>query len=142
MAQVNMGDNKIVILSRKARNWIFTLNNYTENNVAQILALKANPKLKILVFQEEIGENGTPHLQGVLAYENAVSFSSVKKILPRAHWEKCRSLKASLAYCSKEDTRNGKLYTHNYIPFNNGKRLTTEDILQEMLAQRLATLHE
>ncbi len=136
----NRGGNTIKFQGttpRKARNWCFTLNNYTVAEIAQIFDIKSNLNLKQFCFQEEKGEDGTPHLQGVLAFINAISFNSIKKLSPRAHWEKCKSLKASLAYCSKADTRNGEIFTHNYTVYNEGKPLTDLDIYKELLKQRI-----
>ncbi len=105
--------NTIIPLKRN-RNWCFTLNNYTKSDIAQLHKEKHDLSLKKFCFQEEKGENGIPHLQGVIAYSNAKSFSSMKKLLPKAHWEKCRNLKAALAYCSKDETRFGETFTYNY----------------------------
>ncbi len=98
----------------KTRNWFFTLNNYTKKDIGTIFDEQLKMNLKQYCFQEEIGENGTPHLQGVIAYNNAVHFSSMKKLLPRANWQSCKNLKKSLAYCCKEDTRSDKTWVFNY----------------------------
>lgn len=109
----------------KTRNWFFTLNNYTKMDIGTILNENTKKNLKQFCFQEEIGENGTRHLQGVLAYSNPISFNTMKKLLPRAHWKRTRNLKKALAYCCKEDTRAGQTWTYNYdIP-------TTEERMWE-----------
>lgn len=54
--------------------------------------------------QLEQGENGTPHIQGLLKTES-VRFSAVKKLLPRAHIEKARNTFALVQYVAKEETR-------------------------------------
>lgn len=91
----------------KARNWTFTLNNYTRVHIDNLLTLDC-----LYVFQEETGEKGTPHLQGLLVFKNAVSFNSVKRLIPTAHIEKCKNKNASIRYCSKEDSRTGGIYTN------------------------------
>ena len=61
------------------------------------------------VFQEEIGESGTPHLQGYLRFTTKKRPKSVfdnKKI----HWEICKKVSNAIAYCQKEDTRSGQVY--------------------------------
>lgn len=93
--------------SGKARCWTFTLNNYTEDEVNHIQGLDC-----LYVFQEETGEKGTKHLQGLLVYKNAISFASVKKKIIRAHIEKCKNKNASIRYCTKEESRTGMLYTN------------------------------
>lgn len=112
MAQVAQGkkapcNTKIQGARGKARNYCFTLNNYTPEEVKTLC--EGDYKY---VFQEETGESGTPHLQGILMFKNAVSFKSIKKLIPRGHIEKCKNKNASIRYCSKEDTRTGEIY-HN-----------------------------
>lgn len=64
-------------------------------------------KYRYIVFQpEEAPETGTQHLQGYVYYNNAVSFSRVKKLLPRAHIEKAKgSPEENITYCTKQDSR-------------------------------------
>ncbi len=65
-----------------------------------------------ICFQEEVGEEkNVAHLQGVIQFKEKKTLNAVKIILPKAHWEVCRSLHASIKYCSKKATRNGELYT-------------------------------
>ena len=55
----------------RARTWCFTLNNYTEEDSVSLSHNKWNDmEITKLVFQEEIGEKGTPHLQGVVQFKN------------------------------------------------------------------------
>lgn len=49
-----------------AKNWVFTLNNYLIDDVDRIKELVSEKKANYVVFQEEQGEEGTPHLQGRL----------------------------------------------------------------------------
>jgi len=100
----------------------FTLNNYTEQ---EYLALQNLP-VKWLIIGKELGENGTPHLQGAFVIGKQVAFSTVKTWpgLSRAHLEPMRGTpQDSLAYCSKQDLTPyiigtlpspGNAYTHNY----------------------------
>jgi hypothetical protein len=95
-----------------SKHWCFTLNNYNKEDIIEI---SSNSSIKRYVFQEETGENGTPHLQGYIEFIKKVRPISVIKYTT-IHWEKCRNIKASIAYCSKEDTRTGKIYTNIKIP--------------------------
>lgn len=85
---------------KKARGWCLTINTYSTDD---IISMKKSPA-KICCFQTEVGENGNPHIQGVLYYENARSFDSIKKEFPRAHIEPMRNLQASCQYCTKNET--------------------------------------
>ncbi len=118
----------------RSRNWFFTLNNYNDNEIDTIYNEIFKTNLVTLVFQEEKGENGTPHLQGCTAYKNARSFDSMKKLLPRANWSKVKNLKNALAYCCKDETRNGKVWLYNY---QRPKKWTDEELNKYMLNQFL-----
>lgn len=99
-----------------SKHWCFTLNNYTNDDVNELVAFGSDGSLfRQYVFQEETGENGTPHLQGYIEFgKKQRPFECINN--KRIHWEKCRSPKASIAYCSKEDTRTGSIYTNIRLP--------------------------
>lgn len=67
----------------RARSWVFTINNYDGVDVDAVDAVDAQYGL----YAYEVGEQGTPHLQGYLYFTNAKTMTSVKKKLPRAHLE-------------------------------------------------------
>jgi len=82
----------------KARSWCFTLNNYEASEEA---AIKQIP-CKYLLFGHERGEQGTPHLQGFISFDDARTFHNVASLLPRAHIEVAKSAAASIKYCKKD----------------------------------------
>ncbi len=85
-------------MAKRKRNFIFTLNNFTEKDIKLLLTQQHT------YFSEEIGESGTPHLQGFLMYDNARSFKQIQKLIPRAHIEIMRGTKQeNLNYCSKQE---------------------------------------
>lgn len=89
------------------KNWCFTWNNYSGLTDLGILETTFEYYCKRFVFQEEMGENGTKHVQGVIECKKKMRFSEFK--LPKQiHWEKTRNIEASLSYCCKEETRCGK----------------------------------
>ncbi len=92
--------------------YCFTLNNHDENILVSLSQGKfGNLQIEKLVCQEEIGENKTPHIQGVVKFKNQTEFSSVKKNMPKAHIENTKNIAASIKYCSKLDTRYGERIT-------------------------------
>lgn len=93
----------------RSRLWAFTLNNYS---ISDIVSIETNNNLYDYIFQEEKGLEGTPHLQGMLCYKNAVTFNTVKKKIPKAHIEVGKNKMALIKYSSKNDTRVGKIYTN------------------------------
>lgn len=88
-------------LSLRSRKWCFTVNNYTEEEYDTITQALLGSKY---VIGKEVGANGTPHLQGYVEWNNPMSFSSMKKKLPRAHIEKAKGNRdQNIKYCSKEN---------------------------------------
>lgn len=81
----------------KVRNYTFTINNWTEEHVDTLSKIEC----KYIIYGKEVGESGTPHLQGTIVFKNAVAETSVRKKIP-GHIEKCIALHSSLEYCKKE----------------------------------------
>lgn len=86
-----------------AKNWCFTFNNYPEDVDEQLLGIEC----VYLVYQREHGGNGTPHLQGYVAFERKKTLSAVRRFIPAAHWEIARGTPVqNRDYCTKEETRD------------------------------------
>lgn len=70
------------------------------------------------VFGEEVGKEGTPHLQGCVSFKVKQRFTAVTKLFPGkgVHWEKMKmKWQANVRYCTKEANGNwAKL--HGNIP--------------------------
>jgi len=83
-----------------AKMWCFTLNNYNENDI-KILELAFNGSKYII--GKEVGESGTPHLQGYVNFNDKKRLTALKKIHDKVHWEKCKgSEEDNIKYCSKD----------------------------------------
>lgn len=80
----------------------FTLNNYTEDD---IIYLDATIKeyCKVAIVAKEIGESGTPHLQGYIEFKKKNRPMTVFKLNKKIHWENSRGTKIdNVNYCSKD----------------------------------------
>jgi len=90
----------------KSRDFVFTLNNYTEDDKRSLEQLPHNADY--LIYGEEIGEEGTHHLQGFIQYKHPISFRVCKNALgERFHIEKRRgTIQQAIDYCKKD----GKYY--------------------------------
>lgn len=91
----------------RTRNWFFTLNNYNIKDIYFFLAVWEEEKY---VFQEELSTTGTQHLQGVVHYKNARSFSCMKKLHGKTHWEPAKCLADAVSYCSDPKKRTGGIW--------------------------------
>lgn len=88
------------------RNFCFTLNNYTEEEEAD-LAETINNVADYLIFGRERGVNGTAHLQGYMELKKNTRFTTLKKMWPRMHIESRRGTQQqAIAYCMKEGDYN------------------------------------
>lgn len=81
------------------RSWCFTLNNYHDDDLHNMESWM----IKRLVCGAEIGESGTPHIQGYVTFTRGMRLYNCKKLLPSAHWEVARAIDAE-NYCMKEGT--------------------------------------
>ena len=82
--------------------WCFTLNNYTDDEYSSIMLLFRD-KAKLYIIGDEIGECGTPHLQGYVEFKSKLRPLSLFDF-KRIHWEKCKgSREDNINYCSKQN---------------------------------------
>lgn len=89
------------------RGWVFTLNNYTEEDIQKIdnLINIPRPQISYLIYGKEIAPTtNTPHLQGYIHFKNQQTFSTVKRHMKKeTHIEPQRGTnKQAIDYC-KED---------------------------------------
>lgn len=66
------------------RVWDFTINNPTDHDITIIKSWAVH--CPVLVVTHEVGDKGTPHLQGRVHFKTARRFAAVKKEFPKAHW--------------------------------------------------------
>lgn len=84
-----------------SKHWCFTLNNYNEQDCILLDKILVAPNKYIVGL--EVGENGTPHLQGYIEFATKCRPLEISDIPKAIHWEKCRSPKHAIEYCKKED---------------------------------------
>lgn len=106
--------NSPQIPTTQLKKWCFTWNNYTENNINEILQVCETYCLKY-GFQTEIGECGTPHLQGAMWLKDKMRWTEFK--LPKEiHWEKMKDDKGANDYVQKSDTYSGRRWSKGLKP--------------------------
>lgn len=105
--QSSKGEKRI-----RSRKWCFTLNNYTTMEEEE-LNVAMSQKNYSYIYGFEIGDEGTPHLQGYIEHKHDIEFNTLKKMMPRAHIEKAKGTKQqNIDYCSK----SGKYKTNFEMP--------------------------
>lgn len=83
--------------------WCFTLNNYTSEEMAVMADLFRGINCEWIIGKE-VGEQGTPHLQGFVYFNAKGGTRPMEKVKnKRIHWEKCKGTKEqNIIYCKKE----------------------------------------
>lgn len=92
-------------MSRGVR-WVFTLNNYTEDDVSRLGRLGGDldrSGVSYLCYGREVGESGTPHLQGFVILSRRRHLAGVRELIStRGHFEICRGTPQQASdYCKK-----------------------------------------
>lgn len=100
---------------KQYKSLFFTYNNWNEDQKTELLDWLKSRKGMSYVFQEEMGEEGTKHLQGVFKCNSGIKWDFLKKKFPKVHWEKTGNWKEAVKYCSKEETRCGQIYKSDDI---------------------------
>lgn len=81
------------------KSYVFTLNNYTPEEFNFIKNLECT---RLAVGKEIAPSTLTPHLQGFVVFPKAYRITGLKKLLPRAHWERCKSSTHAWNYALKD----------------------------------------
>jgi len=85
------------------RSWCITINNWDASDKFALNYLFK--KCNYGIYGEEVGKQGTPHLQAYIHLANPLSLEVLKKSLPRAHFTVANgSDEENKAYCSKDNT--------------------------------------
>lgn len=116
----------------RTANWCFTLNNPQDEEVKAIDQLVPE-HAKYLVYGREVGENGTPHLQGYAEFNRRVVFNTAKRILGgRVHLEVRRgSFTQAVDYCKKDGD-----FVELGTPQTQGRRSDLAEIREEIVDGR------
>ncbi len=146
-------------VTKAATGWIFTINNpnpevkppsipspqipegwhegYQDHpyNWRANHGTKFSKGVRYLTYQKEVGENGTPHFQGYVEFEQAKRLSAVKKISPRAHWEiRAGTPKQAAQYANKPETRVAGPWTDGESGPGKGSRTDLESVGRESIS--------
>ena len=83
----------LFLTKSSSRKWLLTLNNPIDYNVdlayckSALLSLK---NIEYWCYSEEVGEQGTPHIHIFIYRSGAITFDSLKKRFPKAHFDIAR----------------------------------------------------
>jgi len=88
-----------------SRRICFTLNNYTCTQVEALnKALDDDTRVRYACYGKEVGESGTPHLQGYISLRKVSRLPALIKNFGQMHYSACKgSEQQNITYCSKDD---------------------------------------
>lgn len=108
--------------------------------------LKEWPEAHYVVFQEEVGQEGTKHYQGFIQFVNRTRITRLKKY-PNAntlHWEARKGTPLEAAtYCKKEESRRAGPWEHGILePRIVGKKKELTSAIELMKKDGLQAIAE
>jgi len=122
---------------QQSKRYQFTWNNYTEEDIALVKNF-FQESCVYGVYAKEVGENGTPHLQGYLELKNKKTIVGLKKSFsPKPHLEVAQgTAEENTSYCvgpyeSKDGKKKKPLNEEHFIfgtPMTQGKRTDLEAV--------------
>ncbi len=117
----------------RSANWIFTWNNYNELSIDLFAEAFEEGRIKYCVIGKEVGELGTPHLQGTVFFKQRISLNQLRGYFGTGpHWDSCRSKINSVTYCKKD----GDWVEYGVEDGEQGKRSDLESGCDELLEHR------
>ena len=115
----------------RSRRWVFTLNNYSQEELEDIDGLYERERgVRYLIFGREQGDSGTPHLQGYVEFEALHSLLRVKALIgERAHFEVAKGTgRQASTYCKKD----GDFYEFGELK-RQGRRSDLEAVKEQIV---------
>lgn len=85
-----------------SKHWCFTVNNYTEETLRRFALLSTEPAIAYCVIGKEVGEQGTPHLQGFVSFVGRKTRQAAIGLLGQGHFSSAVHVARSIAYCKKD----------------------------------------
>jgi hypothetical protein len=111
-----------------SKHWVFTLNNYSEEDVQNLRGLCERGTLSYLVFGRETANTGTKHLQGYAVFERRMQLRAARRLIGEAHLEKKQGTpKQASDYCKKD----GDFEEYGTLPAGQGSRTDLREAIDK-----------
>lgn len=111
-------------MSRSAR-WVFTV-----NNPGVWRPVFNDQTMSYLIWEREVGEQGTEHIQGYVRFKGRLRLGQVAQVFPRGHVSPARGTEEeNQKYCSKEREAAGSDWgEHGIFEASQGKQGRRTDL--------------
>lgn len=122
-------DAALESMRRRNQFWLFTLNNPLPEEVSALREFVKTPLVRYAIWQSEVGQNGTPHLQGYFELRRARAFGTLHRMFPRLHLEaRLGTRDQARDYCRKTDETAVPGTVEEYGKWEEGGRGARNDI--------------
>lgn len=124
----------------QSKYWCFTFNNYTDEDEENLRTWFKNTT-SYATYGYEVGECGTPHLQGYFELHSKRRFRTIKNLLSHAkldrmHLELRRGTAQQASdYCHKEDLEAGYFFGELSVS-KQGSRTDIEDLKRDLMEKK------
>jgi len=123
-----------------SKHWCFTWNDAEDRYTYEDIIDKLGSACDYLVFQQEVGEEGTKHYQGYAEFTKEQRLTSLRKLTfpVKPHWEKRRGTREQARdYAMKEETRVDGPWVSGQKPWRDAKALTKNKYREDINAVAL-----
>ena len=73
-------------MQKRIRAWIICLNNPTKEEISSVISASEHKSVLNCSIGNEVGEEGTPHLQGWIRFQNGKTLNATKTFLGSKRW--------------------------------------------------------
>jgi len=119
---------------RRHRAWVFTINNYTDDDTDAVYAL--SQEASYASVGREVGDAGTPHYQGFVHFCTLKAFAQVKQLLVRA-WIAPKAKKSTFSQAIGYTQKDDDFYEHGTRPLDP---VAKGDLEKDRAARNLAAV--
>lgn len=111
----------------QSRRFCFTCNNYDERKLELFRNLGQKAGTTYLIVGKEVGDGGTPHLQGFVIFAASKRFNALIRDFPGTHWEAARGTSDQAStYCRKD----GDFEEFGTLPQSQGRRTDVDQLVE------------
>lgn len=99
----SLGNSETRARTKEVKRYCFTHNNYSEED-CKIIEQSAEKYKYLYIFGYEVGDQGTPHLQGYIEWPNKTAYTAIiKKLGIQMHFTPAKGNRNdNINYCSKD----------------------------------------
>lgn len=117
-------------MSKQDRHFCFTINNWTEEELNQLKEIELK-KIKYIIVGEEIGEQGTPHLQCFITWANVKTESACRKRLPKRAYVRFMYPHSTPTACAEYCKKQKVIHEAGSFP-RQGERNDLKQVVNEV----------